>query len=354
MERAAFELAQGLLDRGYELTVIARECLLPPRPTLRFVRIRGPLRPFLANYLGFALIAGFSLLRHRRGVLHTIGAIVPQGVDVVTVQYCHRASTRAARPASTADSPLHRLNNVLARVVALAGEVWCYRAGRIRACVPVSTGVRTELERGYPRCDWRLTTIPNGVDTTRFHPRADTDVEDDRDLVAAFVGGDWVRKGLAHAICALRHAPGWSLIVVGDGDPAEYLKLARANGVSDRVRFAGPSDAPEDELRAADAFVFPSAYEAFPLVGLEAAASGLPLLATPVNGMTELITDGNNGWLLPRDSAAIGAKLTLLGADAQLRKTMARAARMSAEPFGWSAIVDAYCDLYAMLVRADA
>ena len=52
----------------------------------------------------------------------------------------------------------------------------------------------------------------------------------------------------------------------------------------------------------ADALVFPTSYEAFPLVALEAAASGLPILATPVNGIRELVRDGENGFLIGADA----------------------------------------------------
>lgn len=99
----------------------------------------------------------------------------------------------------------------------------------------------------------------------------------------------------------------------------------------------------------ADAFVFPSSYEAFPLVALEAAASGLPLLATPVNGVRELIRDGQAGFLIARDPAAIAERLRQLAADPALRREMGGAARRAVERFSWSAMVAKHHDLYRQL-----
>ena len=75
-----------------------------------------------------------------------------------------------------------------------------------------------------------------------------------------------------------------SLWIVGPGDVERYRALARGEGVEDRVRFFGRRTDTERFYRAADAFLFPSLYEAFPLVALEAAACGLPIVATASMG----------------------------------------------------------------------
>lgn len=89
-------------------------------------------------------------------------------------------------------------------------------------------------------------TIPNGVDIEAFQPndavRADVRHElgvNDGSLVALFVGGDWHRKGLRHPLDALKDAPGWTLVVVGRGDPAAFAQQIDAAGVRSRARFVG-------------------------------------------------------------------------------------------------------------------
>jgi glycosyltransferase involved in cell wall biosynthesis len=75
----------------------------------------------------------------------------------------------------------------------------------------------------------------------------------------------------------------WRLLVVGQGDTARFERLAADAVAAERVQFLGWAD-PGPYHAAADAFVFPTKYEAFLLVALEAAAAGLPRLITPVRG----------------------------------------------------------------------
>jgi UDP-glucose:(heptosyl)LPS alpha-1,3-glucosyltransferase len=99
----------------------------------------------------------------------------------------------------------------------------------------------------------------------------------------------------------------------------------------------------------ADAFVLPSSYETFSLVTFEAAASGLPVLATDVSGVRELIEDGRNGFLITPESQAIALRLGQLAADPALRAHMGQAARTSALAYGWAEMVARHHELYSFL-----
>ena len=100
---------------------------------------------------------------------------------------------------------------------------------------------------------------------------------------------------------------------------------------------------------AADTLVTPSSYETFSLVAFEAAASGLPIVATPINGVKELIEDGRNGLLVDRDPGEIAARLNQLAADPELRRRLGHAARESAVLFGRERMVREYHELYERL-----
>jgi UDP-glucose:(heptosyl)LPS alpha-1,3-glucosyltransferase len=292
--------------------------------------------------------------RRRRSLLHSTGAIIANRVDVCTVHYCHGAAERRLdRPRTSRAGTLYRLNARLAATMSRAAERWCYRPDRVRVLCAVSRGVAEELAECFPAMAPTVRTIPNGVDPARFRPDSEarnavrTELGiDERTALALFVGGDWERKGLPHAVDALAYAPEWQLAVAGSGDREPLLARARLAGTESRLRFLG-SIADMPRLYAAgDAFVLPTAYEAFPLVALEAAASAVPLLATPVNGVQELMDAQRMGWFIAPDGEDIARRLNELRADPELAGAMARAARGTARQYSWRAMADAYEALY--------
>ena len=236
--------------------------------------------------------------------------------------------------------------------------MWCYRPRRTRLLCAVSGGVARELMEGFPAMQGAVRTVANGVDTTVFRPDAGARSElrtelgiDERAPLALFVGGDWERKGLAHAVDALAFAPDWQLLVAGGGDPQLPRARAREAGTDARLRVLGPvADTPR-LYAAADAFVLPTAYETFSLVSFEAAASGLPLLVTRVSGVEDLLSDGGNGWFITRDGRDIARRLNELHSDPELSRAMAQAARAAATGYTWDAMAKGYRSLYAKLTQ---
>lgn len=358
MERALHELANGLLARGMPLTVVARLCAAAPHPSLRWIRMRGPRRP--AAISGpFMAVAGRHLVRrHAAGLVHTQGALIVRSVDVVTVQFVHHAfAQRRDLPRRQRDTVAHRVNERADEAVNLALERWCFGGLRVRRVVAVSHGIARELRSHFPALEDRIRVIPNGVDTQRFAPDSGARARVRRELglgderVAMFVGGDWQRKGLPFALEGLPGADGWRLVVVGQGDVERYRAMAAELGVADRVHFVGRQTAPERWLASADAFVSPTAYEAFPLAVLEAASAGLPLLVTRVNGTEEVLRQGENGLEITRDGDSVRAALGAL-ASAEDRARLGAEARRSASRYSWAEIVDAHVRLYGELATS--
>jgi glycosyltransferase involved in cell wall biosynthesis len=354
MELILAELILGLRRRGHEVTVIARKCELPPSAGITFHRVRGPRRPFLLAYPWFMVAGSIAVRRRRRGLVQAMGGIVLNRVDLIMVQYCHQVG-RATPSRSTV---AYRAHVVLVGILKRAAERLCFRVNRSATFVCASEGVADDMRAHFPAAADRLVTIHNGVDTERFAPgvrpeaaralRATLEVSDDR-LIAAFVGSEWERKGLEPVIRALAAAPDWDLVVAGGGDRAHYQQLADSLGVGAAVHWLGVTSDVQVVYALADAMVFPTSYEGFPLVSLEAAASGLPVLATPVNGVRELVRDGENGWLVSREPRSIAERLGQLARDPALRKRMGEAARESALGFRWARMVDRHDDLYAEL-----
>src|SRR5438552_11793977 len=113
-------------------------------------------------------------------------------------------------------------------------------------------------------------------------------------------------------------------------DPERYTARARAEGIGDDVRFTGyqPPEQVAEWLRTADVFALPSLTEGLPVVAIEAMASGAPVVATRVGGLSELVEDGGNGYLAP--AAAPGALADGIEsrlADPELRNPFGRAGR---------------------------
>jgi UDP-glucose:(heptosyl)LPS alpha-1,3-glucosyltransferase len=356
MERVLAELALGLRRLGHRVTVIARTCELPPGSGVEFRRVRGPSRPFLIAYPWFVLLGTLAVARWRRGIVQATGAVVLNRVDVVAVHYVHQVGPVQPSRASL----LYRLQVGLARVVKRVSERLCFRWNENAAFVCVSEGVAEEVRRCYPGLSDVL-TVHNGVDLDAFAPgvRADDAAAKRAELgipeqapVAAFVGSEWQRKGLEPVIRALAQAPGWQLVVAGGGDRDRYQRLAESVGVGGAVRWLGVTSDVQLVYALADAFVMASSYETFSLVTFEAAASGLPLLATPVSGVRELVRDGQNGFLISREPELIAERLRRLGSDRELRQRLGGAARESAQRFSWEAMVRGYHELYERLARA--
>lgn len=366
MEHQIAELISGLLRLGHHVTVVARK-FVPNEQDLgaslpgviEFHRVRGPARPALLAYPWFTVMAWFVVRRHRRGIVQATGAVVPNRVDVIAIHYCHQMS-----PASPSrSSALYRVHSWLVGHMLRLGERACIRVNRSATIVCVSEGVADDVRAHYPRAAERVVTIQNGVDTDRFAPgvraedaralRASLGISPSRPL-AVFVGSDWERKGLELVLHALASAREWDLAIAGAGDRGRYEALAASLGLERSVHWLGLTSDVQPVYEMAQAFVFPSSYEAFSLASLEAAACGLPILATPINGVRELIVDEESGFVIDRDAGEIADRLKRLAADPELMANIGSAAREAALAFGWDRMVARHHELYAALANAKA
>lgn len=136
------------------------------------------------------------------------------------------------------------------------------------------------------------------------------------------------------------------LILVGDGELRNAVeKKAAQNGLSDVVEFTGNIQNVAEKLRSSDVFVLPSRYEGLPLTILEAMATGLPIIATNVGGVPDIVKD--NGVLFKdNDLNGLVAAMLKLAQDIKLREEMGKKSIKYVEKFDVKSITNQYQLLY--------
>jgi glycosyltransferase involved in cell wall biosynthesis len=249
-----------------------------------------------------ALLGG-ALTRRRPYLVAT--DLTPAQYDRLGAQYSHRADR---------GGPLAAYKHAANRR-ALRGAAHL---------LPWSHWAARSLVADYGVAPERVSVLPPGVDLACWRPRPRSENGPPRIL---FVGGDFARKGgdlLLDAYAAL--PAGAAELTLVTRSP-----LAAPPGVLVRSDLR-PNDPELVELfQRHDIFALPSAGEAFGIAAVEASACGLPVLATTVGGLPDIVADGESGFLVPPcDGGALAERLRLLVEDAGLRARMGRAARARA------------------------
>jgi glycosyltransferase involved in cell wall biosynthesis len=339
MERTLWELLRHQ-HHAFDFVVVSSALSANARPWVcEWHPVEVPGRPFILRFVAFAAVAAGVVRRNPADLVLTMGAIVPNRVDVASVQFCHRGYRDATGRWSTTTGPrIRRLNAALVHIIAAIAESWCYRRGRVRAMITPSHGAAEELQRHFPTVPHHV--VADGVDLDRFGPPAEVAARVPGARVRAlFVGGDWFRKGLDLAIAGVAYATergaDIDLVVDGGGDVGHFTRLAERAGVADRVRFVGVTPDVRASYRDADLFLLPTSYETFCLSAHEAAACGLPIIASPASGVTELIGDGASGILVEREGSSIGEALLALCKDDAQRAAMGAEAARRAAAYSW-------------------
>jgi glycosyltransferase involved in cell wall biosynthesis len=196
-------------------------------------------------------------------------------------------------------------------------------------------------EEGCPTA--KMVLVPNGVsDETlgftgdRLAMRRQLGLLPDAPVAIALSRLAW-KKGVRHLVEAtprlLEAVPNAYVLIAGDGDLRDELATqARTLGVAERVRFLGTRRDALDLLHAADVFVMPSVVEGMSNALLEAMAVGLPVVATEVGGMPEVVVDGETGLLVPpADPERLSAALAKLLLAPELGREMGSAGRRRIE-----------------------
>jgi UDP-glucose:(heptosyl)LPS alpha-1,3-glucosyltransferase len=360
-ERRYGELVRRLEQRGCELHLFARRWDVAAARNLVCHRVPVPGPASLAP-LVFA-VSAFRVARRWRSHLDLVHSHTQSlGDDIVSPGGgAYRAYLRAMGRGSPW-GPRRRTWRPQERVRAFI-ERWQFRSAR--RIVTNSLWSGRVLGETYPFATSRTRCVYNGVDATHFSPRVRDEFREatrarlglgPRELAFLLVGTGLRRKGvleLLEAFSTIGRAAA-RVIIAGRRSGADDAAITRA---LDRLRLGGrvvlqdfASD-PRPYYAAADAFVLPTKFDPFSNATAEALACGLPVITTTANGVSELLTDGREGFIAPdpHDTAALGRALgRMLDAD---RPRMAEAARALAETLTWERHVDAMQAMYAEVLR---
>jgi glycosyltransferase involved in cell wall biosynthesis len=192
---------------------------------------------------------------------------------------------------------------------------------------PWSTWARQSLIDDYGVDPQKIEVVPPGVDLISWVPCARQGNDPFRIL---FVGGDLYRKGGDALLKAFRSLP---------AGIAELTLVTKSRVQAEPgVRVFNNLQPNSPELRqlfqVSDVFVLPTSAEAFGIAAIEAGAAGLASIVTAVGGLTDIVADGENGFLIrPGDIQSLGERLQLLANDVGLRDRMGKAARQRAEKY---------------------
>ena len=244
-------------------------------------------------------------------------------IDIVHIHFGGRSVRWLARAATGAKIVMHLHGRIL-EPRGLAPIDFSARGADI--VVAVSHAVASRVVDGPARVIYAGTDVPP-MDSPAPRRRSTSEV------ILGTAGRLIPLKGiefLLSAAAALRgEFPDLRVEIAGSGPERPELeqRIARL-GLTARVEFLGWIDDLHTVLPRWDVFVMPSLEEGFPLAALEAMAAGLPVVASCVGGVPELVVDGNTGWLVPPgDAEALAARLRLLLRSPEERLTMGANAR---------------------------
>ena len=374
--RAVNEVAERMAKRGYEVHLYARKAEDLDLDLIKWHRVPGPGWPEIADFYSYYVATNRLLAKERYDIVHSIGVNTARA-NVFTIQNIQPAKIEILKRLGSEEkvSLPRQFTRWLYLTVTSAIEKKLYTARPGKALptfLPVSRGVEAELRRHYAIGDAPVRIIPNAADVEKFRPlgsalrpgeptgqreawRREQGIPADVPL-AVFAGGEWARKGLHLAIQGLgkmRNRTLWLFVAGDDADRERFKKMAKDAGVADQVVFGGFRNDVEKAMGAADLFLFPSYYEAFSLATIEAAACGLPIVATKINGTEDFIIPSETGEFVKHDAVDIAAVLDRLLSDRSKLGDMGRTARRRVEQeYTWDRVTDMTEGVYKELLSS--
>jgi glycosyltransferase involved in cell wall biosynthesis len=343
-------IASNLTKRGHEVLVVTTLDKGFPEKNIvegfHVFRVRS-LKPKQLKYAFYCLRAPFVLRRFRPDIIHvqsmgpTIPAIIARILTGTPFLVWGRGSD--------------------VYVPGLIGRV-LLKIGLRNADTVVALTEHMKI-RMQKSCSKDIVVIGNGVYLEKFNTHNKSEIRqrlgiNGDEKIVIFVGTLCPIKGVKYLIEAMRTVvriqPYTRLLILGDGVEANSLeKLVHNLNLGQNVTFSGRVDngVVPDYLACSDVFVLPSLSEGFPVTFCEAMASGLPIVSTRVEGLSEIVSDGINGFLVePASPAQLADKILLLLNNNALRDEISINNKGWAKLNSWDHIVDRIEEIYSKTI----
>lgn len=359
----ATELGKALASRGHRVHILSGDMpfrLGDYQPGLTFHRVEAPSYP---------------LFREPQYLLSLANQIVQvardEHLDIVHPHYAipHATAAYLARQLLLARhghapkivTTLHGTDITLLGSDPSFAEIVAFSIEQSDGVTAVSESLAADTRREL-RIERPIRVIPNFIDCSAYH-RTDASALRERlapagEPLIVHVSNFRAVKRVAMAIevfAQVRQRMPARLLMVGDGpDAPAAARLARRLGVAADVSFLGEQDSVVPLLSASDVFLLPSAQESFGLAALEAMACGVPVVASSVGGLPELVRHGRNGFLHePDDVRGMAESIVSLAADRALWTRMSvEASAIAHEEYCDRTIVPRYEAFYTELIEA--
>ncbi len=358
VERRTSELAHGLLAAGHDVHVYSMGYQADGNDDgISFHRIPVLKLGRRIKALSFAWSCSAFIPRARHDIIHTQARIYRYNVATMGVG-CHKAYMDAMDVDADTDreAAFHRA------MLSIERAMMAKTQSDGAKIITNSHRCKSEFIRYYGVPETSITVIHNGVDQITFTPNRESAVSmrenlglSPEDTMLLFVGGGFQRKGLDTLIRALGRLRNKNarVAIVGRGGRDEWNKLAADLGVLDALIWCGKADAEQmaSYYAAADAFVLPTRYDPFANSTMEALASGLPVITSTANGVSEILKDGESALLMDAgDAEALADRLSTVMRDEALRLRLGLAGRKAVEPYTWQATTEKTMNIYGSVM----
>lgn len=276
-----------------------------------------------------------------RGIAARIREMNPTAPMIVCAHLFH--ANFAARRVPRMLEPLLRKNIRIVTTIHVAErrfrpwqfwfDRWTAKYGKCEICISKSVAEFHRRKTGLPESFFRV--IENGIDLSRYEPRPQSQPRDSNDFRVVSVGRLNKQKDFSTLLRAWKiveaKMPGARLDIAGAGPEEAALRQLQKELQLQRVHFAGFCNDVPAFLNSADVYVQSSAWEGMPLTVLEAMAAGLPVIASAVDSLPEIIDNDRSGILFERGNiSALAQHILALLNDSARAKALGAAARETA------------------------